>query len=52
MRGKEKSRNKKSLMKKQISDLKIELEFTIPTILEEEEQEVKYDDLECVHENE
>ena len=51
VRGKEKSRRQKSLMKKQIIDLKIELEFTMPTILEEEEQEAKYDDLQCVHYN-
>ena len=41
VRGKEKTRNKKSLMKKQISDLKKELEFTMPTIFEEEEQAVE-----------
>ena len=48
VRGNEKTRRKKSLMKKHTSDLKKELEFTMATIFEEEEQEVQYDDLQCV----
>ena len=47
VRGNKKIR-RKELHKKRIGDLKIEMEFTMPTILEEEEQAVQYDDLQCV----
>ena len=39
-------------MIKQISDLKIVLEFMMSTIFKEEEQEVQYNDLQCVHKSE